>query len=88
MATLSQIMDIDTFCAQPAQEQKNEIARLAEELETIPGPDNNGPTRRATYQALIDEANARQVAQQDAQIDNYMGSVPADAFTTIAEFAH
>ena len=80
MATLPQIMDMDTFCAQPAQDQKDEIARLAEQLNTNPGPDNNGPTRRATYQALLDEANSRQVAEQDAQIDNYMGNVPADAF--------
>ena len=29
---------------------------------------------------LIQEANEAQVAQQDAQIDNYMGNVPADAF--------
>ena len=71
---------MDTFCAQPAQDQKDEIARLAEQLNTNPGPDNNAPKRRATYQALLDEANARQVAQQDAQINNYMGSVPADAF--------
>ena len=64
MATLSQ-MDIDTFCGQPAQDQKNEIARLAGELQAVPGPDNNGPTRRATYLALLDIA--RGVDQQGAE---------------------
>ena len=35
---------------------------------------------RRVLEALIEEAKAQQVAEQDAQIDNYMGSVPADAF--------
>ena len=74
--------DIDTFCGMSAQDQKDEIARLADHLETIPGADNNGPTRRATYEALIDEYSRRDAGVNDAQIlqqDNYMGNVPADA---------
>ena len=52
--------DIDTFCGMSAQDQKDEIARLADHLEEIPGPDNNGTTRRATYEQLRGIYNARE----------------------------
>ena len=67
MATLSQIMDMDTFCGLSAQGQKDQIAILAQELNTIPGPDNNGPTRRATYQALLDDVTRARVREENFQ---------------------
>ena len=51
--------DIDTFCGKTAQQQREEITRLADLLETEPGPTNNGRTRKSTYLALIDEYNRR-----------------------------
>ena len=59
--------DIDTFCTLSASDQREEITRLADLLETEPGPVNNGKTRKTTYQALIDEYNTRDAGVNQAQ---------------------
>ena len=71
--------DIDTFCGKTALEQREEITRLADLLETEPGPTNNGRTRKSTYLALIDEYNSRDAGVNQAQQGVFDINPPAQA---------